>query len=1231
MNAAIGHHIGSLLEFSLDASTDLALWVQPDGRLWYANQALCRALGIERTELLAGSVHDLSPAWSREAWALHWDIVQRQRSCCFDTQLYTRSGHLLPVNLAAHYLQWQGQHLYFALGRPAAEQQTLRATLEASQTRLLLQNQVLTALPHHRALGGQDWQAGLRLLTETAARTLDLHRVSLWLYTQDRASLHCLDSYTTTPHEHQAGGVLHQDAAPTFFHCLADGQPLTFRHALTDSRLAEISPSYLAPADVQALLMAPIWAGGHHLGVMFYEYCHGSRPWALEEENFASALAELVALVLIARDRHQIEDHAGRSEAWYRAVIQHSSDWIQVLAADGTSLYESPAVETITGYPAKTFLGSCQSWETIHPEDRPAVEAAFQDCLAHPATQVRVTYRFRHRQGHWIYLEACGCNLLEEPSVQGIVVHTRDVTLQEEARQALQEARSTLERRVNERTQALQQAVSTLQTQIQKRRHAEEAMRRSEARFHLLVEQAAEGIYLYDLQGHILDVNQYACDTLGYTREEMLRMTVSEVDATWTSERIAQEWPYLVPGEPLTVEGCGRRKDGSTFPVEVRVGLLELYGEQLVLALVRDITERKQAEEELQEAKVAAEQASAYLTTVIDNLGDGLLVTDADGQVARYNPALAALFETRLTAAKLATDAALTKEIAKLALSSSRCDPFPYLRVRDLGIEVAQLAAATIEQPGDLLVAEIPLDQGRVGKAVATAIHRQACPSLPGPAACAGAVILVRDITEDKELDQMKTDFISTVSHELRTPLTSVLGFAKIIQKKLEEVVFPQLQGEDRKLRRTVGQIEENLRIIISEGERLTLLINDVLDIAKMEAGRMEWQQDALGVNAIVQRAAAATQALFTQKNLPLRLHLAEHLPNVVGDRDRLLQVVINLLSNAVKFTDQGEITLTTRPAAGAVQISVTDTGVGIARADQDMVFERFRQVGNTLTDKPKGTGLGLPICKHIVEHHGGRIWVESELGQGSTFHVLLPIEATRSATRLDLDHLLHRLRHQAGRPCQSGDHASGILVVDDDPAIRVLLRQALEAEGYRVLEAADGVEALVQVRQHQPSLIILDVMMPRVNGFDVVAVLKRDPQTRPIPIIILSILEDADQGYRLGIDHYLTKPFAMEDLLAQVNSLLKRGRLPQRVLIVDEHRSIPPTLTEALQDRGCEVTQVQSSPEAVAQALAWQPDMIIADTSLDRQYDLVKTLRWEKRLDDVMFLLTGDHDHDPA
>jgi signal transduction histidine kinase len=243
-----------------------------------------------------------------------------------------------------------------------------------------------------------------------------------------------------------------------------------------------------------------------------------------------------------------------------------------------------------------------------------------------------------------------------------------------------------------------------------------------------------------------------------------------------------------------------------------------------------------------------------------------------------------------------------------------------------------------------------------------------------------------------QELDKLKSEFLSSVSHELRTPLTSVVGFAKITNKKLNEVILPHTVTNDIKVGKAIRQVKENIAIIIKEGERLTSLISDVLEITKLEEGKFEWHMSPISLNEIIEEAISTTNIQLEQKGLELKKIFEEGLPQVLGDRESLIQVVINLISNAVKFTNEGSVVCAVTRTGNEITVSVTDTGIGIAEEDYEKVFDNFRQVGDLLTDKPQGAGLGLPICKRIVEHHGGKIWVESELGKGSKFSFAIPV-----------------------------------------------------------------------------------------------------------------------------------------------------------------------------------------------------------------------------------------------
>jgi signal transduction histidine kinase len=340
-------------------------------------------------------------------------------------------------------------------------------------------------------------------------------------------------------------------------------------------------------------------------------------------------------------------------------------------------------------------------------------------------------------------------------------------------------------------------------------------------------------------------------------------------------------------------------------------------------------------------------------------------------------------------------------------------------------IALQKLTAQALESPGQAFTENLELDNGRVLKASISTLrlpspeNERAEPSL-------GVITVLRDITREVELDRAKTDFITAVSHELRTPLTSVLGFASLIRRELRRRVVPHLDADETP-HRAAERIQDNLTIIEQESLRITRLIDDMLDIAKMEAGRMEWRLGQTDLAQVIGQAVAATTALAEEKNLPIETHLPpDGLPAVWADRDRLVQVMTNLLGNAIKFTERGKIevrgwmlkvegevfqrtgpvpplfesSVSARgllakpglPTGEWIVVSVTDTGIGFHPEDAAYVFEKYRQVGGTATSPIKGTGLGLSISKEIIEHHNGHIWAESEYGKGSTFSFALPV-----------------------------------------------------------------------------------------------------------------------------------------------------------------------------------------------------------------------------------------------
>jgi PAS domain S-box-containing protein len=622
---------------------------------------------------------------------------------------------------------------------------------------------------------------------------------------------------------------------------------------------------------------------------------------------------------------------------------------------------------------------------------------------------------------------------------------------------------------------------------------------------------------------------------------------------------------------------------------------------------------------ETTDANMRLQDAFKYLSAVIENMADALLVI-ADGRIMQINRMFAEMFT--LSEEKI---------IGRPCAEVFGPDMLEFLAASGKG------GMATASKGGAVVRAEVKLSRGRVGRASATSIIQtqgRSSDTASDAVSCGQSgslVVIITDVTREKEIDRMKTDFISTVSHELRTPLTSVLGFAEIIKDRLEDYIFPKLDITEKKTAKSVELIRGNIGIIIAEGTRLTSLINDVLDIAKMEAGKIDWKRNPVDIKELVAKAIAATSSLISQKGLRMIAEVDEGLSVITGDGDRLLQVMINLISNACKFTESGSITCRAHTAEGGVVVSVSDTGMGIKKEYLKLVFEKFKQVGDTLTDKPKGTGLGLPISKQIVEHHGGRIWVESSPGEGSTFSFTLPAGASKPAPdrttveTVDWGDMFRQISDQVSSEAPGVSGAPGyILVVDDDENIRELLKQELENKGYGVVTAKDGVEALGIIENNRPGLIILDVKMPGISGFDVAAAIKGNPAMMDIPIIILSITEDRERGNRIGVDKYFTKPIDMDALLSDIRALMAKGGTRKKILVIDEDESVVESVTSVLISRGYEAAGSSDVSLCVELAKKLRPDMVIVDASFSDKNGIVQALRFEKDMEDVYFIFTG-------
>ncbi len=451
-----------------------------------------------------------------------------------------------------------------------------------------------------------------------------------------------------------------------------------------------------------------------------------------------------------------------------------------------------------------------------------------------------------------------------------------------------------------------------------------------------------------------------------------------------------------------------------------------------------------------------------------------------------------------------------------------------------------------------------------------------------------------------RELDKLKNQFLANMSHELRTPLNSIIGFSRVILKEIDGPIT-DLQKQD-------------LTAIYNAGQHLLGLINDILDLSRIEAGKMELNFEDLDIGQLIRSVMSTVRGLVKEKPIQLEEHIETNLPRVRADATRIRQVLLNLLQNAAKFTEEGYIRVRAVQERDAdnrpqVRVSVEDTGIGIAPEDQANLFQPFSQVDSSTTRKVGGTGLGLSISRNLIELHGGEITMDSRLGRGSTFHFTLPYER--------------------GVPDYPDVEPQRIILsIDDDPRVIELYRRYLKQQGYQVVPLYDPTEAVQMAARLKPYAITLDVMMPNQNGWQVIEELKTNPETKHIPVIFCTIIEDQIKGMRLGATDYLTKPILEEDLIRAVNKLSISQANLRSILVIDDSEADLRLVEKILASIGdFQIRLAHGGVQGMEQLKEKTPDLVILDLAMPKLngYRIIQNMKRSESLKHIpIIILTG-------
>jgi PAS domain S-box-containing protein len=727
-----------------------------------------------------------------------------------------------------------------------------------------------------------------------------------------------------------------------------------------------------------------------------------------------------------------------------------------------------------------------------------------------------------------------------------------------------------------------------------------------------------------DARGVIQIFNVGAERMLGYTADEVVNK-VSPADISDSGEIIARARALSVevgteitPGFEALVFKASRgiediyeltyiRKDKSRFPAVVSVTALRDVEDRIIgyLLIGTDNTARKQIEEERMRLDQRLRDQHFYTRSLVESSIDALMTTDPRGIMTDVNKQMEAL--TGCTRDELIgapfknyfTDPARAEAAINLVLAEGRVTNYELTaRARDGTLTVVSYNATTFH------------DRDRVLQGVFAA---------------------ARDVTELKlfeqrlqlknveleEASRMKSEFLANMSHELRTPLNAIIGFSEV----LGDGLIGNLSDQQKKF---IGDI-------FSSGKHLLSLINDILDLSKVEAGKMMLDLESVQISSLFANSLSIIKEKAQSRHISLTLDAPAELGSIRADARKVKQIVYNLLSNAVKFsTDGGEVTLKAmrvpRSEVGQLhgawtgrgfplaesgfeeflEISVCDNGIGISPEGMESLFKPFSQIDSGLSRKYQGTGLGLAMIKLLAELHGGTLAVASSVGEGSRFTVWLPLRTKEEAER-EVNALIASSLEVA-----PGDRVA--MIVEDDIKSANLIRVQLEAEGFKVIHAETAEAALLLAEKHKLSLITLDIMLPKMDGWELLGRLKQIPALTQVPIVIVSIVADRNKGFALGAAAVMQKPISRQELYDSLSALdlipLEPGGT-LRILVIDDDPAEVDLIETYIDGLASDLLRAYGGSEGIALAKREVPDLIVLDLMMPEVngFDVVEAL----------------------